>query len=134
MDNTGQSQWRQHNGVQSSQVESRGIQLSRVRSHDCPVRQAQGVAARVTSAVLRKDKNTDTCRLKTHGDGWTYTRPNAEGTRGRPSEVDGKPDLVPKKEVVWVDKWLAEPDPPSKNGIWTGGPRPDLMRYYQGAC
>jgi hypothetical protein len=28
---------------------------------------------------------------------------------------------------------LAEPDPPSKYGIRTGGPDPDLLRYYQGA-
>jgi hypothetical protein len=31
-----------------------------------------------------------------------------------------------------VDKWLAEPDPPSKNGIRMGGPGSDLYRGLSG--
>ena len=38
-----------------------------------------------------------------------------------------------QKGSQWVDKWLAEPDPPSKNGIRMGGPGSDLMGHYQGA-
>jgi hypothetical protein len=33
-----------------------------------------------------------------------------------------------------MDKWLAGPDPPSKKGIKTGGPKPDLMWHYRGSC
>ena len=32
-----------------------------------------------------------------------------------------------------MDFWLAEPDPPSKNGIQMGGPGSDLMRHYRGS-
>jgi hypothetical protein len=38
-----------------------------------------------------------------------------------------------QKGSRWVDKSLAEPDPPSKYGIRMGGPGSDLMGHYQGA-
>jgi hypothetical protein len=64
--------------------------------------------------------------------GWTCTRPSAEGLPKVPLGGCQRTRPRSQKGNQGVDKSLAEPDPPSKYGIRMGGPVPDLYVALSG--
>jgi len=64
-------------------------------------------------------------RVKVNDNGWTCTRPSAEELLKVPLGGGRHTRPYSQKGNRGVDKLLAEPDPPSKNGIRMGGPVPD---------